>query len=170
MLCIFNSFNLQSIPFSKRIWLAPMAMERGVQISVKIPSQVERLSKLLLDKLLEPICPWWVNVLLVGIIAKKNHPRHTAGLQKESHFPLKLLKSILSKSLALKYYWGYFSGAAAFILSRFCQILAMNRTVKWEKPKVCSYSEALINRRDRELLLSQNQTWTSPPTCTQVRI
>lgn len=79
-----------------------MAMERGMQISVKIPSQVESLSKSLLDSywsqyVLDELMYFWLVLLL-----KKYHPRHTAGLQKESHFPLKLWKSILSKSLALK--------------------------------------------------------------------
>lgn len=120
-------------------------------------------------QLLELVCPWEVNMLLVSIIIQKDLLRHTAGVQKESHFPLKLWKMSLSTSLALKTYWGYRSGVAASISSRFCQILAMHKHSKdclIRKAHVCSFSEALITRRDRELLISQKQTWTFPAACT----
>lgn len=69
-----------------------MARVWGMQISVKIPSQVERLFKALLGSywgqyVLDKFMYFWLVLLL-----KKYHSRHTAGLQKESHFPLKLWK------------------------------------------------------------------------------
>lgn len=167
------SYNLIVLAKESNFWLVLMSEERGVQISVKIPSQEEGLMESWLDSywtwyVLEKLIYFWLVLLL-----KKYLLRHTAGLQKESHFSLKLWKTNLSKSLALKTCWGYRSGAAASIPSRFCQILAMQKHSKHcliRKALVCSYSEVLISRRDRELLISQKQTWNFPAASTQVRV